>query len=96
MLFRDPPDHTRLRSLVAKAFTPRRVETLAGRVEEIVDELLEPGLARGGMELMGDFAYPLPARVICELLGIPAGDRDLFVRHAPAIATRAGSQPDAE
>jgi cytochrome P450 len=66
---------------------------LAGRVEEIVDELLEPGLARGGMELMGDLAYPLPARVICELLGIPAGDHELFVRHAPALATRLDPSP---
>lgn len=93
MLFRDPPDHTRLRSLVAKAFTPRRVEALAGRVEELVEELLAPGLARGGMDLMRELAYPLPARVICELLGIPAGDHDLFVRNAPALATRLDPSP---
>lgn len=93
MLFSDPPDHTRLRSLVAKAFTPRRVEAVAGRVEEIVDELLEPALARGHMELMGELAYPLPARVICELLGIPDTDAGLFVRHAPALATRLDPSP---
>lgn len=93
MLFSDPPDHTRLRSLVAKAFTPRRVEALTGRVEELVDDLLEPALARGRMELMGELAYPLPARVICELLGIPDGDHDLFVRHAPALAIRLDPSP---
>jgi len=93
MLFRDPPDHTRLRALVSKAFTPRRIQGLAGRVEEIVDELLAPGLARGGMDLMSEFAYPLPARVICELLGIPPGDHGLFVRHAPALATRLDPSP---
>jgi cytochrome P450 len=93
MLFSDPPDHTRLRSLVAKAFTPRRVEAVTGRVEGIVDELLEPAVDRGRMELMSEFAYPLPARVICELLGIPDGDHDLFVRHAPALATRLDPSP---
>jgi cytochrome P450 len=93
MLFLDPPDHKRLRSLVSKAFTPKRVESLAGRVEEIVDELLGPLLYRGGCELMGEFAYPLPARVICELLGIPENDAELFVRHAPALATRLDPSP---
>lgn len=86
MLFRDPPDHTRLRSLVSKAFTPRRVELLEPRIQAIVDELVEPAIARRGLELMHDFAYPFPARVICELLGVPADGQDLFVRHAPALA----------
>lgn len=86
LIFRDPPDHTRLRSLVAKAFTPRRVEVLVPRMQEIVDELLDPLLARGEVELMGDLAYPFPARVICDLLGLPAEGREVFVRHAPALA----------
>ena len=85
MLFRDPPDHTRLRSLVAKAFTPRRVEALAGRVHDLVEELLAEPATRGSIELMGEFAYPLPARVICELLGVPKEDEHFIVSKAPAL-----------
>ena len=87
MLFRDPPDHTRLRALVSKAFTPRRVEALAGRVAALVDELLEAPAARGHIELMHEFAYPLPARVICELLGVPKDDEEFIVTQAPALGT---------
>jgi pimeloyl-[acyl-carrier protein] synthase len=78
MLRQDPPDHTRLRSLVNKAFTPRAVERLSGRVHEIVSELLDAAARQGGMDLIADFAYPLPVTVICELLGVPVGDRALF------------------
>jgi cytochrome P450 len=85
MLFRDPPDHTRLRALVAKAFTPRRVDALAGRIEQLTDELLEEPARRGHLELMGEFAYPLPARVICELLGVPKEDEAFIVSQAPAL-----------
>ncbi|MCU1448110.1 MAG: cytochrome [Acidimicrobiales bacterium] len=85
MLFRDPPDHTRLRSLVAKAFTPKRVEALGPRIAELVAELLEAPAERGELELMSELAYPLPARVICELLGVPRADVDLFVSRAPAL-----------
>jgi cytochrome P450 len=87
LLFQDPPDHTRLRSLVAKAFTPKRVDALAGRVAALVDELLEQPARRGDIELMSEFAYPLPARVICELLGVPKSDEALIVSRAPALAT---------
>jgi hypothetical protein len=87
MLFRDPPDHTRLRALVSKAFTPRRIERLSNRVQELVDELLEAPGRRGYIELMREFAYPLPARVICELLGVPKQDEPLIVSHAPALGT---------
>jgi len=86
MLFRDAPDHTRLRSLVAKAFTARRVEELGGRIQEIVDEILDEAARNGRMDVMRELAYPLPARVICELLGVPAEDRDLVIAHAPALA----------
>ncbi|HXQ19015.1 MAG TPA: cytochrome P450 [Acidimicrobiales bacterium] len=77
-LFRDPPDHTRLRGLVQKAFTPRMVDTLRPRVAEIVDELLDEALARGAMDAVADFAYPLPVRIICEMLGVPAEDQQRF------------------
>jgi len=78
LLFLDPPDHTRLRKLVSKAFTPRSVERLRPRVESLVDEFLDGAAERGGMELIGDLAYPLPVTVICELLGVPADDQHLF------------------
>jgi len=78
MLFRDPPDHTRLRTLVNKAFTPRAIENLRPRVQEIVNELLDAVQHEGGMDLMAAFAYPLPVLVICEMLGVPAKDRAIF------------------
>jgi cytochrome P450 len=78
LLFLDPPDHTRLRSLVAKAFTPAVVRRLRPRVEQLVAELLDTAAERGSLELIADLAYPLPVAVICELLGVPAGDRALF------------------
>ena len=80
MLIADPPDHTRLRKLVAKEFTPRRVAALGTRVQEIADELVDALLARpdGTADLVEDFAFPLPASVICELLGIPSSDHPVF------------------
>lgn len=86
MLFRDPPDHVRLRSLVAKAFTPRRAEGLAPRIAELVDEILDRVESNGHIELMSELAYPLPARVICELLGVPRADEEIIVAQAPALA----------
>jgi len=86
MLFRDPPDHTRLRTLVAKAFTPRRTESLGPRIEQLVDEILDGAASRGGMDVMSELAYPLPARIICELVGVPSSDVPLVIRHAPALA----------
>jgi len=76
MLFQDPPDHTRLRSLVSRAFTPRVVESLRPRVQEIVDGIIDRALEARSMEVIGDLAYPLPVTVISEMLGVPAGDRD--------------------
>lgn len=78
LLFMDPPDHTRIRNLVGKAFTPRRVQALRPRIEAIADDLLLPLAARGDMDVIADFAYPFPVTVICELLGVPVADRDLF------------------
>ncbi len=78
MLNRDPPDHTRLRSLVSKAFTPRRIEGLRGRVQRVCDDLL--GAVRPGapFDLVRDYALPVPLTVISEMLGIPEGDRRRF------------------
>jgi cytochrome P450 len=80
LLFLDPPDHTRLRGLVSRAFTPRMVEKLRPRIQYLVDELLEPALARGHLEAISEFAYPLPAIVIAEMLGVPAEDRERFTQ----------------
>ncbi len=78
MLDRDPPDHTRLRGLVSKAFTPRALERLRPEVQQIVDGLLDEVEARGSMDLVEEFAYPLPVRVICEMLGVPVKDHERF------------------
>ena len=91
MLFRDPPDHTRLRSTVNRSFTPRRVRELETRIQAIADELVAPIVAAGRTELMGEFAYPFPARVICELIGVPAGDAHHIIEPSPALA--AGLDP---
>jgi len=76
MLFRDPPDHTRLRALVSKAFTPRVIDQMREHIQEIVDRLLDRVQASGEMDVIGDLAYPLPVTVICEMLGVPLGDHE--------------------
>ncbi len=76
MLNRDPPDHTRLRKLVSKAFTPRRIENLRPRVQELVDQSLDKAADAGEMELVGDYAFALPFAVISEMLGMPPTDAD--------------------
>ena len=78
MLDRDPPDHTRLRSLVSKAFTPRVVEGLRPRIQKMVDELITRAEAVGMMDLIEEFAYPIPVNVICEMLGVPVEDHERF------------------
>ncbi len=78
MLNSDPPDHARLRRLVNKAFTARRVERLRPRITAITAELLDDMPTRREVDLLASFAFPLPITVICELLGIPAADRDDF------------------
>lgn len=78
LLSKDGDDHRRLRRLVTKAFTPRIVEQLRPRIQEITDELIDRVSERGGMELVDDFAFPLPITVIAELLGIPVEDRGRF------------------
>jgi cytochrome P450 len=77
-LFMDPPDHTRLRGLVNKAFTPRVVETMKPRIKQIVDSLLDAAEKRGEIDVVSDLAFPLPVAMICELLGVPPEDVDRF------------------
>ena len=74
----DPPDHTRLRSLVSKAFTPRSISALGPRIQQIVEELLNGLADRKRFDLIREFAFPLPVIVIAEMLGIPPQDRDRF------------------
>jgi cytochrome P450 len=87
LLYRDPPDHTRLRRLVSKAFTPRMVEQLRPRIQAIADALLDAVAGRGEMDLIKDYAFPLPITVIAEMLGIPAADRDQFRDWSDALLT---------
>ena len=82
MLLLDPPAHTRLRGLVAKAFTAKRMEGLRPRIEAIVDELLDAVTGQGGMCVIRDFAHKLPVTVICDMLGIPAEDRGPFLNES--------------
>ena len=87
MLTVDPPDHTRLRGLVSKAFTPHMIEQLHPRIQQIADELLDAVQAQGKMDLIADFAFPLPITVISEMLGIPTADRLQFRAWTQTIVT---------
>jgi len=99
MLAADPPDHTRLRKLVTRAFTARRIAELRPRIEAVTASLLDAmeGAARDGaaeVDLIEAFAFPLPVIVICELLGVPARDREDFKEWSHAILSSIGSQAD--
>ena len=85
LVFADPPRHTKLRSLIMRAFTPRAVASLEPRIQQLSSELLAPGLERGAMDLAEDFAVPLPLMVIAELFGAPVEDRPRFKRWSDAI-----------
>ena len=78
MLQQDPPDHTRLRGLVVKAFTARRVEDMRPRIQEVVDQTLDRVIPNGHMDLIEDFAFRLPVTIICDMLGIPEEHRATF------------------
>ncbi|MCI3238531.1 cytochrome P450 family protein [Streptomyces spinosisporus] len=97
LLGTDPPQHTRLRALVSRAFTMRHVEELRPRIEEITHGLLDAMLPHGRADLVESFAYPLPITVICELLGVPEMDRTAFrAMSTEAVApTSAESEHDA-
>ncbi|MFI6130302.1 cytochrome P450 [Micromonospora sp. NPDC051141] len=95
ILSMDPPEHTRLRRLVAKAFTARRVEQLRPRTRQIADELIDAMVAGGPpADLVEHFATPLPIQVICELLGVPFADRHLFHVWSEAIVSTTSLSPE--
>ena len=94
MLAMDPPEHSRLRRLVAKAFTVRRVEDLRPRAEQVAEELVDRMVEAGPpADLVDDFAVPLPVIVICELLGVPPADRDRFHVWSEAIVSTTSLSP---
>ncbi len=97
LLITDPPDHTRLRGLITRSFTMRRVEELRPRVQQITDELLDAMLPSGRADLVEALSYPLPITVICELLGVPELDRAEFRKlSTEAVApTSSGTEYDA-
>lgn len=87
LLAKDGDDHRRLRRLVSKAFTPRMVEHLRPRIEELADDFIDRVVDRGSMELVDDFAFPLPITVIAELLGIPVEDQRRFREWSNSFVT---------
>jgi cytochrome P450 len=87
MLDLDAPDHTRLRGLVHKAFTPRLVERMRERVQTLADELLDGVARRGAMDLIDDYALPLPMTIITEILGVPTEDRHKFHKWSKAVVS---------
>lgn len=88
----DPPDHTRLRRLVSKAFTPRRIAEFAPRVQELTDRLIDGFIEKGEADLIHEFAFPLPIYAICDLLGVPSEDQDDF-RDWAGMMIRHGGGP---
>jgi cytochrome P450 len=80
MLQQDPPDHTRLRGLVVKAFTARRVDDMRPRIQQIVDDTLDAIVGQGHMDLIEDFAFRLPVKIICVILCIPEDPREVFYK----------------
>ncbi|WP_208026164.1 cytochrome P450 [Amycolatopsis acidicola] len=91
-LWMDPPDHTRLRTLVSKAFTPRTVSQLRPRVEQLCAELVDAALESGEFDLIDLMAYPLPLTIVCELIGVPAKDHGLVQKWSQDLAR--GFDPD--
>lgn len=94
MLFSDPPKHTRLRRIVGGTFTPRRVESLRPRIQQITDDLLDTCSENELIDLLPEFCFPLPLHVICELLGVPEGERGKAQEWSSTVA-RTGFGPEA-
>lgn len=99
MLYMDPPDHTRMRTLVGRVFTPRAVADLRPTVVNLVDELIDDVINEGEMDFIAKFAYPLPLRIICGMFGIPASDAEQMrawsTQMNRAIGNAAPSEEDA-
>jgi cytochrome P450 len=93
LLHSDPPDHTRLRSLISKVFTPRVVEGMRPRIESIVTRLIDSMNGKSGIDVVRDFAFPLPATVVADLLGLPPEDRVRFKAWSDDIASFHGASP---
>jgi hypothetical protein len=91
MLFLDPPEHTRVRGLAAAAFTPRQVETLRHRIQEIADQLVDEIVPRGEMDLMAHIANPLPAIVTAEMFGMPSEDHTMLKEWSQDFAEMLGN-----
>ncbi len=93
----DPPDHTRLRGLVSRAFSAARVESMRPAVQRLVDEIIDAHFPRGEMEVMRDFAFPIPATIISDMLGVPEQDRAPFAELSNRIiAFGSGVNPEAD
>jgi len=93
VVFSDPPVHTRLRRLISRAFTPRRIRDLEPRIREITKELLDKAAAKGEFEVMADLANPLPVMVIAEMLGVPPEDYEMFKRLSDAVVESDNTPP---
>jgi cytochrome P450 len=93
MLDLDAPDHIRLRALVQKAFTPRRIEEMSDRIQRLAESLLDAVQSRGEMNLIDDYALPIPTTVIAEMLGVPVEDRHKFHRWSAALVSTAAAGP---
>lgn len=91
LLFCDPPQHTRIRSLVSKAFTPKFVQSMHSRVQDIVDDLLDTFLEKKCCDFIAEFAYPLPVIVIADMLGLQREDRSWLKEKSNSIASILGS-----
>ncbi len=94
LVFRDPPDHDRLRALLQKAFTPRTLEAGRGAIQATVDALLDRVVARGRMDFVRDVAFPLPATVIATLLGVPTADLEAIKQWSDRLAAYLGGSVD--
>lgn len=92
-LFMDPPDHTRLRGLVSKAFTSKTVESLRPRIDELVNELIDAVEDKGRMDVIADLAYPLPVTIISEMLGVPPRDNEVFQEWSRELARGLDPEP---
>ncbi|QBD78968.1 cytochrome P450 [Ktedonosporobacter rubrisoli] len=96
MIFIDPPDHTRLRRLVNKAFTPARVEMMRAFIQQLVNQLLDTLQEKEHVEIVNDFAFPIPATVIAQLLGVPTNDQKQFATWTDAFGVLLDGSPHTE